>query len=96
MCGVGDGNHVVVQMKSSGDFGEDCAVGLFATGNLRCPKSGGAGDGGVDECELLSAEAGGWKIHGVFDAECVNGFEGGYKAADFLFHNVDDLMVSMR
>jgi hypothetical protein len=71
-------------------------VGLFAAGNLRGSKSGGAGDGGVDECELLSAKAGGWKIHGVFDAECVNGFEGGYKAADFLFHNYLSVLVSPR
>ena len=88
MGGVGDGNHVVVQMKASGDFGEDCAVGLFAAGNLCGSESCGAGDGGVDECELLSAEAGGWKIRGVFDSECVNGFERGYEAADFLFHVV--------
>jgi hypothetical protein len=42
----------------------------------------------MDEGELLSAEAGGQKVGGVFDAEGVSGFECGYEAADFLFHVV--------
>ena len=96
MSGVCDGNHVVMQMESSGDFGEDCAVSLFAAGNLRGSESGGAGDGGVDEGELLSPKAGWQKVCRVFDAEGVNGFERGYKAVDFLLHNFDGLMVSVR
>jgi hypothetical protein len=86
MRGVGDGDHVVMQMKAPGDFAKDGAVGLFAAGNLRGSKAGRAGDGSVDEGELLSAQAGGRKIRGVFDAEGVHGFEGSYETADFLFH----------
>jgi hypothetical protein len=40
----------------------------------------------MNEGELLPAEAGGRKIGGVFDAEGINVFEGGYEAGDFLFH----------
>lgn len=87
MCGVGDGDHVVVQMKACGDFAEDGAVGLFLAGDLAGTKAGSAGDGGVDKRELLSAEAGGRKVGGVGEAKGVHGFEGGYEAADFLFHN---------
>jgi hypothetical protein len=50
----------------------------------------------VDERELLSAKAGGRKIGGVFYSEGVNGFERGYEAVDFLFHNALSVMVSPR
>ena len=73
-------------MKASGDLGEDGAVGLFGAGNLRGSESGGERHDGVNEGELLSAEAGWRKVGGVFDAEGVNVFEGGYEAGDFLFH----------
>jgi len=87
MCGVGDANQVVVQVKPAGDFAEDGAVGLLCAGDLAGAERGGAGDEGVDEGELLAAEAGGRKVGGVGDAKGVRGFEGGYEAADFLFHN---------
>jgi len=96
MDGVGDANHVVVQMEASGDFGKDGAVGLFAAGNLRGSERGGHRHGGMDEGELLSAQAGRREVGGVFDAKGVNGFECGYEAADFLFHFFDDWMISMR
>ena len=93
MGGGGDANHVVVQMKASGDFGKDGAMRLFAAGNLRGSKSGGAGDGSVDEGELLSAEAGQRKIGDVGEAEGVSGFEGGYEAVDFLLHNNNSISI---
>ena len=92
MGGGGDANHVVMEMKASGDFGEDGAVGLFATGNLRGAEAGGQRHGGVNEGELLSAETVGRKIGGVFGAEGVHGFESANEAGDFLFHN-DTLFI---
>lgn len=86
--GVDDGEEVIVQMKAAGDFAEDGAVGLLTAGDLAGSEGGGAGDGSVDERELLSTEAGDGKIGGVGEAKGVHGFEGGYEAVDFLFHNI--------
>jgi hypothetical protein len=88
MGGVGDGDHVIVQMKAAGGFAEDGAVDLFGAGDLAGAEVGRGGHGEVDEGELLSAEAGGRVIRGIFDAEGVHGLEGSDEAADLLFHNV--------
>jgi hypothetical protein len=93
MRGVGDADHVIMQMETRGGFAEDGTVGLLDAGDLIRAERGRAADGGVDEGELLSAEAGCRKIGGVGDAKSIHGFEGGYEAADFLFHNNIHFMI---
>lgn len=85
-AGVGDGEHVVVQVDASNGFGEDTGVDLFAAGNLGGAEAAEGGHGGGDERELLAADAGERKISGVFDAKGGDGFEGGEQTGGFLFH----------
>ena len=94
MDGVGDGEQVLSQMRAAGDFGQHAAVGLFFAGDLRPAEGAGLRHGGVDEGELLSTDAEGWKVGGVFKSEGVNGFERSEQADDFLFHNYSPIIVS--
>ena len=76
MNGVGDAEHVLPQMQSSGDLAQHGAVNLFGTGNLRGAEGAGLRHGGVNEGELRRADAAGRIVGSVFDAEGVGGFEG--------------------
>ena len=87
MCGVGDVAQIVMEMKTSGDLGQDARVRGIRAGVLRGAERGGLRHGIGDEGELLSAGASGRKIRGVFFAEGGGGFEGCGEAGDFVFHN---------
>lgn len=73
--GVADGEHVIVQQFVGDGLGFDAGFHLAAAGDLRLRQGGGGGHGGGDEGELLSADAGGRKIRGVFLAKDGCGFE---------------------
>ena len=86
MGGIGDAMQVVVQMEARGGFGEGAGVsGVFA-GDLCSAERGGLGHGGGDDGELLAADAGQWKIGGVFDSKGGDVFECGREAGDLLVH----------
>lgn len=67
--GVADGEQVVVQQFVGGGLGFDAGLQLAAAGDLRGGQAAGRSDSGGDEGELLSTDAGGRKIRGVFLAE---------------------------
>ncbi len=93
MRGVGDGDHVIVQMHAANGFGQDAAVRLFRAGDLSRTERAGGGHGGGDDGELLSAEAGRREIGGVFDAKGGNGFEGRKETRGFLVHDIKKFMI---
>lgn len=93
MRGFADAVQVVMEMKASGDLGKDDAVRLVGAGNLCGPEAGGLGNGGVDEGELLSADARNGKIRCVLCAESRDILEGCGKTGYLMVHNDDALSV---
>jgi len=79
MGGLADAEEIVVEFQAQGHLVQNARVGSFAAGNLSRAESGGGSDGGLDEGELLCADAGGGKVRSVFVALGVGGFEGGKK-----------------
>ena len=85
--GFADAVQVVVEMKAPGDYGKYATVRLPGAGGLRGSETGGLGNGGADQGELLSPHAGGRKIRCVFDAESGDVLEGCSEAGYLLVHN---------
>lgn len=73
---VGDGLEIIVEQFVGDGLGFDAGFFLAAAGGLSLRQTGGRGHGGADEGELLSADADGRKVRGVFDAKGGGGFEG--------------------
>ena len=87
MGGAVDAEHVVVDEMAGGGLGHDAAVLLPGAGELRGAERFGLLDGGADEGELLSADAGGRVGGDVFDAKGGGGDEGVVETVFLEVHN---------
>ena len=85
---LADRVQVVVQMKPPGGFQERGGVRGVPAGHLRGAEVRRLRHGGGDERELLSPQAGGREIGGVFRPKVGDVLEGGGEAGDLTIHKL--------